>query len=297
MSEHNNENLSRWQRGFYWILNNGPAVITVIGSATLAVAASAVNLTAIQMLQAVLALLALIGTSLLTERLVEGRDLRRRLTNIDTRLEEVLVYACDIEAAGLDKLVIRRRDLPSLEERLDGAKQVAISGGSLFRLVSEYQNLFEELLESGCQIRFLTTDPLTPAAESLSLSVVYESNNVEEYKAQMRTALASLTSLARRHPEVCQVKVFGLAPPFSLMVVDRGGDSSTIQVEIYPFRTPARNRPMMLINKDVEPRLHAFFSSQFELLWESSFSKDAGERPPTLHPDPPQESEKGLTKA
>jgi len=54
---------------------------------------------------------------------------------------------------------------------------------------------------------------------------------------------------------------------------------------------------MMLINKDVEPRLHAFFSSQFELLWESSFSKDAGERPPTLHPDPPQESEKGLTKA
>lgn len=276
MSEHNFRNPSRWSK-VYWILNNGPAIITVLGSASLAVMASAANLSAIQMLQAVLTLLALIGTSLLTERIVDGRDLRRRLTNIDTRLEEVLVYARDIEAAGLDKLVIRRRDLPPLEERLEGAKHISISGGSLFRLVNEYQNLFEELLENGCHIRFLMTDPRTPAAETLSLFVVYESNNVEEYRTQMRTALTSLISLATRHPETCKVKIFGLAPPFSLMLVDKDDYSSTIQVELYPFRTPARNRPIMLVNKEAEPKLHTLFLSQFESLWASNFADDAGE--------------------
>lgn len=269
----------RWQIVLYWTLNNGPAIITVLGSSTLAVIASAVNLTDVQMLQAVLALLALIGTSLLTERLVEGRDVRSRLANIDRRLADVLEYARDIEAASLDTLVIRRRDLPPLEERLEGAKRISISGGSLFRLLNEYQNLFEQIAESGCHIRFIMTDPETPAAEALSLGVVYESSDVETYRSQMRTALVTLTSLAARNRTTCQVRVSTLAPPFSLMVIDKDGNSSSIQVEIYPFKTPAWNRPMMLIDKKNEPKWHSFFSTQFEMLWESHLSRSTIESP------------------
>lgn len=285
-SERNPGSDRRSESTLYWVLNNGPAIVTVLGSTAVTVAASVLTLTEIQLLQAVLALLALIGTSLLTERLVEGRGLRSRLSDIDGRLAEVLVYARDIEASGLDTLVIRRRDLPPLEQRLDGAKEVAISGGSLFRLLNEYQNLFEQLLHSGCKLRFLMTDPESDAAKTLSSSVAYESSDLEAYRSQMRTALASLTSLSTRHPNACQIRLCALAPPFSLMVVKRGPDSSSVQVEIYPFKTPARNRPMLLLDATNEPKLHAFFSSQFEELWSSAFchTVETSSREPAVLP-------------
>lgn len=271
----NTKGRSGRSRAFLWLLNNGPAIVTVVGSTALAVAASIITLSELQILQAVVVLLALIGTSLLTERLVEGRGLRERLNEISDQLTQVLKYAREIETASLDDLVIRRRDLPPLEERLSEARQVAISGGSLFRLVNEYQSLFEQLAENGCKLRFLLTDPNVVAAEFLSSVVVYESSDVVTYRAQMRAALSGLTSLASRYPSLCEVKLYTIAPPFSLVIVEKGNDSSTIQVEIYPFRLPARDRPMLLLDKHRDPRLHGLFLGQYEAMWCSKFSRSA----------------------
>lgn len=258
-----------------WLISNGPAIITVLGSAAVAGAASVLQLSQIQILQAVMALLALIGTSLLTERLIEGRRLRNKLDEIHNRLDQVLTYARDIETTGLDTLVIRRRDLPPLEERLDGAKRIAISGGSLFRLVNEYKNLFEQLAEGGCKLRFLITDPDTSAVEFLSSTVVYESNNVDTYRTQMRTAVSGLLELTSKYPDVCQVKLCAIVPSFSLLVVEKGSETSVIQVELYPYRLPARERPTLLLDSRQDPRLYRLFSSQYEAMWNSDFSRSA----------------------
>lgn len=267
---------SGWYGFLKWILNNGPASVTVLGSVALAVTASFVDIAQPRILQAILALLALIGGSLLTERLIEGRSLRDRLGAVDERLDEVLTYARDIETAGLDSLVIRRRELSSLEERLQGAKKVAISGGSLFRLANEYQSLFEHLAEDGCHLRFIMVDPKTAAAEALSSAVVYESRNVEAYRTQMQASLTTLTSLAARYPSTCEVKLSSIAPSFSLMVIEKGWDSSTVQVELYPFRLPARDRPTLLLEKGRDPKLHELFSSQFDGLWNSELCRGPG---------------------
>lgn len=261
------------------VLSYGPAVTTVLGSAGLALAASVMRLTELQILQAVVALLALIGTSLLTERLIEGRGVRRQLAAIDDRLEQALEYARDVEKAGMDKLVIHRRDLAPLEERLYGARGVAISGGSLFRLVNEYCALLEQLAQTGCRLRFLLTDPETSAVQSLGSAVVYECNDIEEYRAQIRTALAGLVALVARYPSVCEVKLFSVAPSFSLMVVDRE-HSSTILVELYPFKLPARDRPMFLLDKQHDPLLHGVFSSQYEAMWSSEFAHSVAVQQP-----------------
>jgi hypothetical protein len=256
-----------------WLLSYGPAILTILGSTAVALGASFMRLSEIQILQAVVVLVALIGTSLLSERLIEGRRVREKLREMNESLDRVLIYARNVETMGLDNLIIRRRDLPPLEERLSGAKHVSISGGSLFRLVNEYRSLFEQLIESGCHLRFLLTDPDAPGAESLSSAVVYESNDVESYRHQMRVGVAWLTNLASRFPQVCQVKLFALAPPFSIVSVEKGDNSSSIQVELYPFRLPARDRPMFQLDKHRNPRLHTLFSSQFEAMWDSKFSR------------------------
>jgi hypothetical protein len=259
---------------FQWLFHNGPAIITILGCAAVALTASIAHLSEIQLLQAVVALLALIGTSLLTERLIEGRRLRQDMSAIDERLDQVLGYAKHIQTGGLDALVMRRRDLPALEERLNGAKRVCILGGSLYRLANEYRRLFEQLAEGGCKLRFVMTDPEAQAAELLSSAVVYESNDVKTYRTQMQAALSGLLSVASRFPDVCEIRLLAIAPPFSLVIVEKGDDVSTIQVELYPFKLPARDRPMFVLDSRRDPRLHGLFSSQYEAIWCSSFSRD-----------------------
>jgi len=260
-----------------WLLSNGPAIVTVLGSATIAIVSSVVDLSQVHFFQAILALLALIGTSLVTEKLMEGRFLRNQLKNIDSRLEQVLAN----ENVGLDSLVVSRRDLPPLETRLIGAKRIAISGGSLFRLVNEYKNLFEQLAQGGCQLRFIMTDPDTDAAEFLSAAVSYESNSVDAYRAHMRDALTGLSMLVQRFPHSCQLRLSTVAPPFSLVMVERDATKSTIQVELYPFSIPARDRPIFLLNQEEDPRLFNFFSSQFETLWNAKFSRSHDQASPS----------------
>jgi hypothetical protein len=259
----------------------------MMGSVALALAASFLDLSELRILQAIVALLALIGTSLLTERLIEGRTLRQKLNTIDERLDQVLTYTKNIKMGGLDSLVIRRRDLLPLEERLNGAKRVSILGGSLFRLINEYQRLFEQLAESGCRLRFLMTDPKTVAAESLSSAVAYESSDIETYRMQMQTALSGLLSLSARYRDRFEVRLFAFAPPFSLLIIEKGTDSSTIQVELYPFRLPARDRPTLVLERERDPRLHAMFTSQYEAMWSSNFSRSADAALPAPASAPP----------
>ena len=132
--------------------------------------------------------------------------------------------------------------------------------------------------QTGCRLRFLLTDPETSAAQSLGSAVVYECNDVEAYRIQIRSALTGLLGLVSRYPEVCEVKLFSVAPSFSLMVVDRE-HSSTILVELYPFKLPARDRPMFLLDRQRDPRLHGVFSSQYEAMWSSEFARPAPQQP------------------
>src|SRR5262249_1546252 len=147
------------------------------------------------LLQTTVGLLALVGTSLVVDRLVDGRTLRVRLNEFDGRLREVLQRSREIEAAGLDRLVIPQRDLPPPAARLIGSKRIFVSGGSLLRLINEYKRLFEELADAGCDLRFLMVDPECDAEDHLSRLVSYESHSVSNYRAQARDAAEGLQSL------------------------------------------------------------------------------------------------------
>src|ERR1700729_1449928 len=123
-----------------WLISNGPGVVTVIGSAVVAILASVVHFSTEALLQLVLLLLALIGTSLVTERLVEGRKDREQITSISARLDTVVSFTRN-ENVSLDDVVVSRRELPPLEKRFVGATHVMVSGGSLSRLSNEYRSL------------------------------------------------------------------------------------------------------------------------------------------------------------
>jgi hypothetical protein len=254
-----------------WLLSNGAGVITVLGSATVAVLASVVHFSTEELEQIVLLLLALIGTSLVTDRLIEGRKSWQQITSISSRLDTVVSFTRN-ENVSLDDVVITRRQLPSLEERLVGASHIMVSGGSLSRLSNEYRSLFERLAHQGCRLRFIMTNPASPGAEFLSAEISYESRSFDAYRSYMQDAAAGLTDLAQSFPETCEVRTYDAAPPFSLMVIVQP-DSSSVQVELYTLGLPARDRPILLTSSASSPRLCALFTAQFESLWASPLTR------------------------
>jgi hypothetical protein len=254
-----------------WLLSNGPGMVTVLGAGIVAILASVVGFSAVQLLQIVLLLMALIATSLITERLVEGRRDRERLASISSKLDAVVSFTRN-ENVSLDDVVVSRRQLPSLEDRLFGATEIMVSGGSLSRLANEYRSLFERLAREGCRLRFIVTNPGSPGAEFLSAEVSYESRSLDAYRSYMRDAADGLTDLVRRFPGQCEARMFDAAPPFSIMVIVKPG-SSTAQVELYTLGLPARDRPILLTASDSSPRLCALFTAQFEALWASPLTR------------------------
>jgi len=262
--------LSPWLEN---MLRYGPAILTVVGTVTVGIWASVSELTPEQLWQAVIGLLALIATSLLTERLMDARLTRDALKRIEERIDLALTYVTEVKSAGIDELVIRRRDLAALEDRLAHAKCISISGGSLFRLANEYRSLFENLARRGCRLSFLVTDPSSAAAEMLWRTVAYEVSDADAYKGQLKSALTSLLAIQAKSPELVEVRVSTAAPPFSLVVVENEDGSAVIQVELYAFKLPARDRPTLMLDKQRDPRLYSVFFDQFTSAWQSDLAR------------------------
>jgi hypothetical protein len=266
------EEVPQISRGL-WLLSNGPAVVTVAGSAIIAILASLIHFSDGALLQVILLLLALLGTSSVAERLIEAHSDRRELASISSKLETVVRFTRN-ENVSLDDVIVSRRQLPSLEERLIGATEVMISGGSLSRLSNEYRSMFDRLGREGCRLRFVMTNPASHGAEFLSAEVSYESRSLEAYRSYMRDAAAGLMDLANEFPNKCEVRTYDAAPPFSLMVIVKP-DSSTVQIELYTLGLPARDRPILMTTSSQSPRLCAMFTEQFEALWNSPLTQPA----------------------
>jgi len=257
------------------ILTYGPIVVTVVGSAVLALFAATLQLSEMQMLQCVLGILALIATSLLAERALNGRATELRLNEMSRLLADTTAYARQVRCAGFDELVIRRRDLRALEQRLSGARRVAVYGGSLSRLVNEYQGQFEALARNGCDIRFLMTDPGSDAVHSLRNFVVSESDDMGVHHAQVAAAAAKVERMAASFPEAFQAKFIGLTPPFSMILIETTSSQATIEVEMYGYKIATRDRPILALDVAREPRLFHIFAEQFEAMWTSELATPA----------------------
>ena len=159
--------------------------------------------------------------------------------------------------------------LPSLEERLKSAKDIKITGGSLTRLSSEYLGFFEEKAKDGCHFHFLLLDPNCLAAKLIADNVVYEVDNYEAYKSNIKNALGNLTTLKNSFPEKIHIKITDIMPSYSLLICDGDKPTGNMMVELYPFRVPTRQRPHIMLLKNREPDWFGFFNNQFNMIWKN----------------------------
>lgn len=218
-------------------------------------------------LKYILLLVTLLSTSLFIELLSDKYFVRKKLNSI---AEDQGILTSTISASNktsLDQLIISRKSLERLEARVEGAKSISIYGGSLSRLANEYANVFEKLAQKGTNLRFLLTDPESPAAEYFSSIVIFESQNSDEYRNLLRSSIASWKKLKDSYAENCSVKITQNAFPFGIIITESQEGIFSMNVEIYGHKIPARERPILPLSAIENPRLFSQFSAQFEAIW------------------------------
>lgn len=251
------------------LLSVTPLAVTILACAGAAIGPLFVDLTTVQLLQVVLTTLALIGGSLLAESIVEARHRREHESALHTEVRDALDAVRRNSSPSADLLFLSRKALAPLEDRVADADTLCICGGSLFRLMNEYSQLFEQKLRSGTEIKFLLTDPNSDAAAYLASHVVYEVRSTESYRGHIRSAISEIAALCEQYPDKCQLRLLDFAPPFSIFDVGRVGSSSTAHVELYSLGSSTRSRPVIGLSEAQDPVLHAFFRRQFDYLWET----------------------------
>jgi len=216
----------------------------------------------------VITLIGLMATALFTERVISIRKIEKNVveTNSFLKLKE--------GSPSLDSILRTRKQLPPLEERLKHTKEIRITGGSLFRLSSEYIGFFEDKAKEGCHLKFLLLNPNCTAAKLIAKNIVYEVENYEVYKNNINNALGNLKTLKNKFPEMVQIRISDFIPSYSLFICDPVKQEGNIMVELYTYGVPTRERPHLILLKSREPDWFKFFLKQFDNIWNNQSSKE-----------------------
>jgi hypothetical protein len=171
---------------------------------------------------------------------------------------------------SFDRFMKNRSGQPTIEERLDNAVEIYISGGSLVRITNEYIGYFEKKVKQRTKIRFLLLNPDSEAVKLTAGNVVYEISDYERYKYQIENSLECLKKLKIKYPDLVEIKISNQVPPFGLMIVNPNKSSGCMTVEIYGCALPARDRASFLLERNREPQSYDYFLNQFGLIWDNS---------------------------
>ena len=217
-----------------------------------------------ELLPSILLILGLLATSILLERF----GTLRGISQLNKETHDYLISK-DMNPS-LDSIMSDRKSLQPLEDRLQNAKDIAITGGSLFRLANEYLGYFERKAQDGCSLKFLLLKPKSPASRLVAEYVVYEIKDQDTYDAQLRAALDNLDRLKQKYGNLVEIRTYECVPPFSLLICDPEKEYGSIMVELYTYKVPTRDRPQFILQARREPVWYKFFREQFSKMWENA---------------------------
>jgi len=153
-------------------------------------------------------------------------------------------------------------------QEFNQARFIGVAGLTLSRTVREYQEVFENRLAAGAQLRFMVIDPASTAPQQAAL----RSRGVKDsfYIDLLRPTIARICLLAdlTKAPATVELGLLPYAPAFGLLAIDPAEPHGRIIVEIYQHKSLAFN-PTFELQAGRDRRWYAFFREQFDLLWAS----------------------------
>lgn len=156
-----------------------------------------------------------------------------------------------------------RKDCIPLEEFLKDARKVDIVGINLVGFITHYQGLIEEKAKSGCEFRFIVTNPALMSTIPVS----------RQTKENLEHAIKLLEHMKRKSNRI-KMGFLPFIPTYSLLIRDPDNAQGIIQVEIYSQveifgAVPMEyQRPNFVIGRKEE--WFDYFRNEFSRAWKSS---------------------------
>ncbi len=163
------------------------------------------------------------------------------------------------------------QNLPSLEERLEGASTIWLSGRTLSSMIGFYRDLFKKkILHEGCSIKILLVDPNgdVPKAERLQH---HNEVSLETSETRAQTMSFRFETLKREigsKSDKLEVRVLDYSPRFGLMITNPHNDDGIVQVQLLTHWRSSGSRPIFRISKGDDQFWFGEFVKQFEKLWD-----------------------------
>ena len=199
---------------FWWILTNGPHIITVLFAGYILMLANAGTIDDHNLLVWILTIIGMLATSELISRLVTLNKLEANTKKIADRVympeESGVISVSKVFENGAHQLPIH--------EKIRNANNISINGTTLIQVSTQYRGEYEDKLRSGCNLRFLL---IKPNSESVKLvgNRNYEakesSQTLELYLNESLDNLSMLINLPDKRGS-CEVRVVNYVPSFGL---------------------------------------------------------------------------------
>lgn len=234
---------------------------TIISSAYIVITSQYIEYSRDDLLLWIISLLGLIATAIAAERYFTLGSIEKRIEAIQTKIEG--------GGPSLDQLLFRRRDLSPLEDRLKDATSIIITGGSLARLSDEYYGFFEQKLKDGCKLEVILVRPNSEAANQLCLNTVYETSDIQIYNRKITESLSRFAELKQNFPQNVFIWLSELTPPYSIIGKNIEKEDAFIQVELYSYAVPTRERVEFTVSAN-DVNTMSFFKNQIDILKRAS---------------------------
>lgn len=212
-------------------------------------------------LSAVLATLALVSVSLLSNR-QNNESIQRAIAHIEV-------------STGLaNRFFTKQYDRDFLKQSLrNEARQLLFWATNATSTIPLIKDDVEMGLLRGMDAKFLF---LKPESEAVQMHAFRNKRqNSDESNAILKSNIHLLNTIGKTVPHgSLEVKTVNYLPPYTIVAIDPELPQGLMFVRLLPFRTANDNRPVFKLTRKDDPEWFEYFVKQFLSVWEAAESTD-----------------------
>lgn len=205
----------------------------------------------------ILSILTFMAFSEVIERISCLSAIQEDISAIESRI--------DFRGQGLIKI----DKFTSLEQFLEGSRDVLIIGLNKIGLIVERKNFVEKLLKSGCSLRMLFPDPeernlYNVLARNLDVDAPRLRIDIEQTLATIKLIRKKLSPVENQR---LKVLLYDGSPTIGTIIVDGKKTKGKIQIYFYAYQQDPPMRPGLEIYHQQDQDWYDYFVTIYEKLW------------------------------
>lgn len=166
-------------------------------------------------------------------------------------------------------VIVDLADFENLEDRIRRANySLWIEGLSFNVLLGTSYRVLEKMIEKGCKLKLLLTDP----EKAKDTSLMYGAQK-HEIESQILTSILKIEDFVKKYKKNIEARILPSYLGFGVFIIDGEQDDGEIKVELLPKNAEYSKRPNFIITRK-EPKRYLQFITHFNALFEESSEID-----------------------